>query len=90
MMFWKKMASSIFAALAVSAWAAAAWAGAPNVMTYQGTLQELGTAVTGNRNVEVALCTDFLTGACTSTASRACPSTAGCSGRLSPSLPGSI
>ncbi len=40
--------------------AASAWS-APNLLTYQGRLQESGALVTGNRSVEIVLC-DLVTG----------------------------
>lgn len=44
-----------------------AYAQAPNVLTYQGRLEESGTPVTGSRSVDVRLCDALTGGACTNT-----------------------
>ena len=43
------------------------WANAPNLLTYQGRLQESGAAVTGARSVEIAVCDAFTAGTCYAT-----------------------
>jgi len=59
------MKKNIFAALFLLAPAFCAAAEAPNLLTYQGRLKESGLAVTGNRTVEISLCSAETAGICT-------------------------
>ncbi len=49
------------AVLALPLSLASAWAAAPNLLTYQGRLQESGALVTGNRSIDIVIC-DLVTG----------------------------
>ena len=42
-------------------------AAAPNLLTYQGRLKEVGLPVTGTRSVDISLCDSLIAGSCTNT-----------------------
>lgn len=63
----KMIFTPTLAALAMALGLSAAWADAPNLLTYQGRILESGVLVTGSRNVTISICNALTGGSCDST-----------------------
>lgn len=59
--------SRVVAALTLSFLIGVPSQAAPNLLTYQGRLQESGAPVSGVRRVDISICTDLVSGSCNST-----------------------